>query len=173
MIAAAWKVGNFLGTAAGLQVSVAVVKANDRVGITDVDILRIRAWRIEGNAIRLLESTHEGLGLLRLAISANAAKDFDIAGMALGDENVSVRGSSHPSRLIQASGEELDLESRRRDGKGVRRTVDDSGPIDRRLSGKWSRQVLGRDVVRSSGLLIAIVGKGCLGLRSVVTLALC
>ena len=44
----------FLGRSARFQVAVAIAKANDAIGVGDVEILRLRAGRIKGDAERFL-----------------------------------------------------------------------------------------------------------------------
>jgi hypothetical protein len=117
--AAARKLGKpFLGPA-GLQVAVLVRETDDRVGVADVDVLRVRAAGIEGDA----EGQHQALGkdrnLLWLAVGGDAAKDPDYAGSALGQKDVAVGSGAQLARVVETRGVQLDLEARGRLGPGV------------------------------------------------------
>ena len=94
-----------LGLAGRLGVAVLVGEADDRVGVGDVDVRRVRARRVEGDAERLVEARGEDLGQLGLAVAVGVAEDLDPAGLALGDEDVAVGGGHDDAGVGQAGGE--------------------------------------------------------------------
>ena len=97
---------------ARLEVSDAIGEAHDAVRIANVDVLRIRSQRIEGDAERLVQAVHKYLRGLRRARLADAAHDQDFAGPATGDEEVAIRrGADHP-RIAEASCQAVDLKAR-------------------------------------------------------------
>ena len=62
-----------------------------RVGVADVDVLRLRPERVEGDPERSVQAGGEDLVDLGLAVAVGVAEDADAVGAALGQEQVAVR----------------------------------------------------------------------------------
>ena len=105
-----------LGGPARLQIAVAVGKAQHRIGVADIDELRIGSGRIEGDAERRVETRGEDRHYARLGAVAAGAQHADAARLALGDENVAVGRDADEARLFQLVGEQRDRDARRRFG---------------------------------------------------------
>ena len=99
-----------LGVARGLRVAVLVGEADDRVGVADVDVLRLRPRRIERDPEGPRQAGGEDLVHLGLAVAVGVAEDADAVGAALGDEEVAVGGADDDAGLVQPGGELGDLE---------------------------------------------------------------
>ena len=89
------------------QIAGAIGKADDAVGVRDIDVSRARPWRPKGDAEGLIKALGEGVECRRLARVA-AAQDADAAGLALGDEDVAARRHSDQARVVEAARQELD-----------------------------------------------------------------
>ena len=101
---AAGQVGQVFRGAAGGEVAVFVREADDAVGVADVDPGGIGSGGVEGDAEGLVEIGGKDRDLLRLAVGAYAAKDFDFAGLALGQEEVAVGGGADEAGIVEAGG---------------------------------------------------------------------
>ena len=88
-----------LSRPARLQIAAGVGEADHRVGVGDVDPLRIDQ-RIEGDPERPVQTLGEGLHLRGLASPVRGAQHDDAARLALGDEDVAIgRNPKQPRRL--------------------------------------------------------------------------
>ena len=93
------------------QIAILIGEAHDAVGVAHVDPGGVRPEGIKGDAEGLVQALGEDRDLGRLAIRANAAEDLDLAGLALGQEEVAVgRGADQP-RIVQAGGIKLHFEA--------------------------------------------------------------
>ena len=111
LVAAGDVLDDRLGAPAGLGVAVLVGEADDRVGVADVDVLRLRPRRIERDPERAAQAGGEDLVDLGLAVAVGVAQDVDAVGAALGDEEVAVGGADDDAGLARAGGELGDLET--------------------------------------------------------------
>ena len=139
LVAAGDVLDDRLGLARGLRVAVLVGEADDRVGVADVDVLRLGPGRVEGDPERPVQAGGEDLVDLGLAVAVGVAEDADAVGAALGDEQVAVRGADDDAGLCQPGGELRHLEALGRLGPGP------FGPRDD------AREVLGRGRVVGRG----------------------
>ena len=106
-----------LGISLGLGLAVLVSEPDDRVGIADIDVRRLRPARIERDPEWPAESAGKDADQLGLSIPVGVAQHLDASGHALGDEDVAI-GSGHDlSWVLQAVGEFGDLEALRRRGQ--------------------------------------------------------
>ena len=133
---AAGKFGERLHGAAGDKIAVAVIEADDFVGVADVDELRIGAAGIEGDAEGLVKAGGEDGGFFGLAVGADAAEDLDFAGLAFGEEDVAVGSGAEEARVVEAGGIELHLKAFGRDRPGVVGTRNDVGAVVDGLLGR-------------------------------------
>ena len=83
---------------------------------------------------------------LRLAVGADAAEDLDLAGFALGEEQIAVGREAQQARIVEAGGVELHLEALGRDGPGVGGARNHVGAVVDGLIGTRARA--GRRAVR-------------------------
>ena len=100
-------------------------KRTTAVGVADVEPLRIRPERIEGDAEGLREPGGVDADFFGLAAGVDAAEDADLAGIrlavdfAVGDKQVSVGSEADEAGFVHAGSVLLDLETRRGFGPGV------------------------------------------------------
>ena len=127
--AAARQLSDRLGRATRLDVAAAIREANDRVGVADVEPLRVAHRRIEGEPERFVQPGGEPFGHHGASVRADAAKNPNFADGALGDEQVAVRRRADEARVGEPAGVELDPESRRRLRPGVAWTGHHLGPV--------------------------------------------
>src|SRR6202008_4662556 len=88
-------------------------EAHHGIGVAHVDPLRIWAWRIEVDAEGPVQAAGESRGEFGLAVSAHATKDFNVARLAFGDEEVAVGRGANQARFIEVGGVKLNFESLR------------------------------------------------------------
>ncbi len=157
---AAGQVGELFHGAARLQVAVLVGEAHDAVGVADVNPLRIGSEGIKRDAEGLMQAGGEDGDLLRLAVRADAAKDLDLAGFALGQKQVAVGRDANEARIVEAGGVEVHLEALGRNGPRVGGTGNDVGAVVDGLIGRGRGQVGDGDVAADAGRLVRRVGKG-------------
>ena len=74
LVAAGDVLDDRLGGPGGLGVAVLVGEADDRVGVADVNVIRLRPGRIEGDPERALQSGGEDLVHLGLAVAVGVAQ---------------------------------------------------------------------------------------------------
>ena len=99
-------------SASRLEVAIAIRKAHHRVGVANVNPLRIWSWRVEGDAERHLKTGSKGFRLGCRTVFIHAAQDFDLAGITLRHEEVSIGSSADKAGPIRAGGIDFDFESR-------------------------------------------------------------
>ena len=106
-----------------------------------------------------MEAGGEDGGLLRLSIGGHAAEDLDVAGPHLRDEDVTIGRGADQARILESAGEEFDFEA----GQGLRpcilRAWDNVRTVARGLRGVRLREIVYRDLMDRSGLLIAEVNE--------------
>src|SRR5262249_268513 len=136
-----------------LEVAVLVYEPNYRISVRYVDPLRIRTWRIEGNAKRLSESTGKDLNLLRLAFGGDSAKYFQLSTAALSEEHIPVRRRAQQPGIVQSSRVLVDFESRGSLWPGIGRTIDQIGSVVHGLAGIRFRQIRQGNFVDHTGSL--------------------
>src|SRR6516225_8312727 len=115
-----------LGGTGGLQIAGSIGKADDRVGIRDIDKSRVRSGRPERDAKRPIETVGEGVDLWRSRV-ARRAQHANAAGSALRDKNVASRCNPEQTRVIEPAGEELNGKARRRLRPRAARASHDAG----------------------------------------------
>jgi len=92
--AAAGNAGQSFRCAASLQIAILVLESHDGIGVPNVDPTRIGAEGIKRNPEGLGQPGGEDLGLPRFAVTGHAAKDEDLAALAVGEKEIPVgRGS--------------------------------------------------------------------------------
>jgi hypothetical protein len=97
----AWEFGNdFFSGPRGYEISGLVGESDDRVGIADVDPLRVGEG-IERDAERKVEASGECGNLLGSAVGAYAAEDEDLVAVGVGEENVAVGRGAKEARLAE------------------------------------------------------------------------
>src|ERR1035438_6345625 len=69
------EVRDVLGRAARFQVAILVGETDDRIGVADVNPLRIGSRRIEGDAVGLFQSGSENLAFSWFASARDSAED--------------------------------------------------------------------------------------------------
>ncbi len=133
-----------LGSAAGLQVAVAIGIADHPVGLGDIDPLWGGPQRIEGDAERLIQAGGEDRALARPGGPGRGPQDADST--LHGDEHIAVgRGAQHP-RLLQAGVEHRHLQAGGHLGQGALGRRHDLGHAHAD-GGEGALQVGGGDVV--------------------------
>src|SRR5271165_2014600 len=110
--------------AGGLEIPRAVGKANDTVGVRDIDIARVRSRRPEGDAEGLVEVFSESVDLRRLG-AIRGAQYPDPSRATLGDKDVAARRHAHQARVVETAGEEVNGEAGWRFRPGIGRTLND------------------------------------------------
>ena len=113
------QIGELLHGTGGCEVAVMVREANDGVGVADVNPLWVGAERIKRDAERLMEIGGKDRHLLWFAISVDAAKHLDLAGLALSEEQIAVGRETDQARVLEIGGVELNLEALGRDRPGI------------------------------------------------------
>ncbi len=157
---AAGQVGDLLHGAASGEIAIAVGEAHDAVGVADIDPLRVGAEGIEGDAEGLVEIAGEDGGLFGIAVGVDAAKDFDFARSAFGEEEVAVGGEADEAGVVEIGGIELDLEAFGRDGPGVGGTGNDGGTVVDGLAGRGLGQVGDGEMAADAGGFVSRVSEG-------------
>ncbi len=163
----------------GVEVAIFVGEALDGGGVADVDVLRVGAGGIEGDAEGVVEASGEFLDGGGAAVGSDAAEDEDGAGAGVGQEEVAVGGSGDEARLGEraaaefhvlggvfalegrgvTAGVEGDAEARGGDGEGVDGAGDYVGPVVDGFRGVGCREVGGGDFVADAGVLLVPVGE--------------
>src|SRR6516225_11051674 len=110
----------------GLQIARPIRKADDRIGVRDIDVLRVRSGRPEGDAKRPIKTLGEGVNLRRTGGLASA-QHANAAGPALRDKDVATRRNPEQTRVIEPAGEELNGKARRRLRPRAARASHDAG----------------------------------------------
>ncbi len=96
-----------LGLAGGLEVSGFVGEALDGGRVADVDVLRVGAGGVEGDAEGVVEAGGEFFDGGRPAAGGDAAEDEDGAGTGVGDEKIAVGSGGDVARLGEGAVGEL------------------------------------------------------------------
>ena len=148
-----------LGGTARFQITVLIGEAHHRIGVADIDPLRIGARRIEVDPERPLQARGERGRLFRLAVGGDAAEHADFAQLAFRDEKITIRRSADKPRLIEAGCVQFDLESRGNFWPGVFRACHHLRAIASRCRCERSGQILKCDLASRAGLLKTVVGK--------------
>ncbi len=157
----AGKLGNdLLGLARCDQIAGLVGKADDGVGVADVDPLGIRSAGIEGDAEGKVEAVGEGRDRLRLAIRADAAQNPDLVAVRVRQEDVAVGRGAHQTRLAEALRIHLHLEAFGRDGPCTLGPRNHAGTVVDRLIGLRLGKVGHSDLAADAGMLLGVVGEG-------------
>src|SRR5207248_8735420 len=86
----AGKIGDLLRGATRFEFSILIGKANDRVGVPNVDPLRIGSDGIDRDPKRLVETCGKSLSAIGLAVFGDAPEDHDNAGFAFRQKQVAV-----------------------------------------------------------------------------------
>ncbi len=147
---------DFLRTAR-LQIAAAIGIANDRVRVADVDVRRIRARWIEGDAERPLETAREHVGGERHRI---AVERDDAPRLALRDEHVAVRRRANHARILESVGVHRDVIARQHLELRVKRPIDELRRIPGGARGARRRQIAEHDLVHDAGAFAAKVREG-------------
>src|SRR5215813_6331743 len=146
--ATAWQVRNHgLSGPARFEVAVLVGKPDHRVGIRHVHVLGLWTQRVERYAEGFMQSSGKNGGLLRLAVGGDAAKNLDLAGPALGEEQIAVRSGANQARILQARSVKLDFEALRRRRPGVLGALNHARLVQRGLGDEGLWQIRRRDFV--------------------------
>ena len=154
------RLGQIFRGAARLQIAILVGEAHDAVGVADVDVLGIGSQGIERDAEGLVQAFGEDGRLLRLAVGVDAAKDPDLAGLALGQEEVAVGRDAQQARIVETGGVELDLEALGRDGPGIGGARNHAWAVVDGLVGRGRGQVGDGEVAADAGRLVGRIGEG-------------
>ena len=108
---AAGKVGHdHLGRPGRMQGAVLVRESNDRTGVPDVEPFRVRPRGIERKTERLVEPPREDFARGGLTVGGAPTQNSNLSAIALGDEEVAVRGGDNLARSRQAGRIEFNLE---------------------------------------------------------------
>src|SRR5580658_7407620 len=78
-------------TTACLQIAILVRKAHDRISVADVNIFRIRPWRIKSNAKWPGKPGRKSPGCLGFPVGSDAAEHQYAPGPAFCQKQVSIR----------------------------------------------------------------------------------
>src|SRR5579872_4186601 len=105
------QVHDVLGRSVRFQIPIFVCEPDDRVGVSYVHPLGVVSRRIEGDAIRLVESGDINFFLPRVTRERDSAEDSDFSAAALRQENVAVGGGPDQPGIIKPRGELLHLKS--------------------------------------------------------------
>jgi hypothetical protein len=154
--AATRQISDVLLRSARFQVAIRIRKAQDRIRITHIDPLRVRAWGIKRYSEGLSEACGEGGDLLGLARAVDAAKDFDLSAPTLGKKDVSIGGRSKEAWVVEPIGVKLDFEARRRDRQSTLGPGHNIRPVIDRIRSIRSGEVGNADVMRGAGLFSGI-----------------
>ena len=106
-----------------------------------------------------MQSLGEDRGLLGLAACVHAAEDLDLAGFALGQEEVAVGRKANQPRVVEAGGVELHLEALGRDGPGIGGPGNNVGTVVDGLLGRGLGQVGHGQMTACTGRLVRGIGK--------------
>jgi hypothetical protein len=159
---AARQIGQVLSGTSRRQVAVFIGKADDAVGVADVDPGRVWTGGVKGDAEGLVQAVGEDRNLRSLAVRTHAAEDLDLAGLALGQKQIAIgRGANQP-RVIQASRIQLHLEACGRDGQHTGGPGNDLRPIVHGLLRSRRGQVGHCEVAADAGGLVSRVGESSL-----------
>ncbi len=145
-----------LGRAPGLQVAVAIGKADHPIGLGHIDPLRVGPRRVEGDAERLVQVGGEDRALGRMGHAARRAQDADP--VVFGDEDVAIRRGAQHVGLVQTLVEHRHLEAGRDLGQGAGRRRDRLGHAHANR-GEGRLQIGGRDVVADAGRVLLPVAE--------------
>ena len=132
---------NSLSRSARFQVAVPVREAHYRTRIRHVDVLRVGAKRIEGNAKGLRQTSRVYFHGPRLAIRAFAAQHADASRFAFRHEQIAIGRAPDEPRILQTRDVLGDGESRHSLRPGIRGPWDDMRAVVRRLRAIRLRQV--------------------------------
>ncbi len=158
-MAAVGQIRDVLRSAARLQVAVLVGNPHHRLFVPQINPLRVAPWRIKRNSVRPLETRGEGFHLFRRAVSSDSAKNLDVAGVALGDEEISVRRGRDPARIIKVTRVKLHGKARERFWPSILGTGHHFGTVISGLRRKRLRKILNRNLAHAARFFVAIIGK--------------
>ncbi len=96
-----------LGLAGGVEVAIFVGEALDGGGVADVDVLRVGAGGVEGDAEGVVEAGGEFFDGGGFAVGGDAAEDEDGAGAGVGEEEIAVGGGGDEAGLGEGAVGEL------------------------------------------------------------------
>src|SRR5258705_7648465 len=148
------QVGKVLCRSAGLQVAALIGEAYDRVGVSHIAPLRIRARRIKVDAEGVIQPAGKEGHLLGLAVAGDTAEDSNVTGLGLSHENVAVGSSANDPRTVESSGVLLHFEAVRNLRPRAFGTGHNLGAIAPRGSREGCGKVFQCKFANLSGLLI-------------------
>src|ERR1700679_1131714 len=93
---------NLLRFAGCDEVAGLVRKTYDRVRVSNVNPLGVRAAWIKSDAEGKVETISEGRNGLRLAVGPDAAQDPDLVAVRVGQEDIAIRRGAHQPWLLEA-----------------------------------------------------------------------
>src|SRR2546425_12056602 len=142
--------------------SILVWESHNRVGIPDINPLRIGPRRIEVDAERAVQALGENFRLFRLALRVYSTEDPNVARVAFGDEEIAVGRSSNQPRIIEPCRVLLHFEPRRDLRPGLLWTGHELRAVARRGRGERSGEVLQCDLSNLAGPVETVTGEGSL-----------
>ena len=148
-----------LRRAARLEIAALVREADDRVGVADVDPLRVRSERIERDPERPVEAHGEGRHGPRAAVGPASANHPHAARIALGDEQVAVRRRANQPGIVEAARVLGDDVAGHRFRQRPRRTSDQRRRVVHAARGPGRGEIRDRDLVDRAGDLPPEVGE--------------
>jgi hypothetical protein len=150
--------------AAGLQVASLVRESNDRIGVTDVDVRGLCAWRIKRDAERPIQPAREHFDFLRLAGGVEPSQHSDPVLSGFGDEEIAVWRRANNPRILEVflvvQRDRIARERLRHRAFGSRHHF---RVVLRRLRRKRRGQIRHRDLVHHARPLVAVIRERRLG----------
>ena len=108
-----------LRRSACLQVPIFIWKSDDRVGVSYVHPLRVVSRGIEGDAVRLIESSGEGFILFGLTLARDSAEHLDLPAAAFCQEKVAIGGSPQLDQSLRSSSDRFQVPCAGRKKRGL------------------------------------------------------
>ena len=136
---------NHLRFAARFEITVLIGEAQDSIRVGNVDVLRVRAGRIEGNPKRSVQARNKNLVHLRLACPPSSAQDANAPRNAFCKECVTIGSSANEARILKPAYEQFHLKAGRHLRPGAGASFYQLGSVINRACGIRLRQVRCRD----------------------------
>ena len=137
-----------------------VGETQNTVGLGDIDVMRLWAGRVEGDAERLVEAMGEGLDRSGMRRAIGGTHHADQSGRGLGQEHVAVRRDPQDPRVVESVGEQVDPKPRRCRGNPVGGAIHDARGIAGRAGRERRRQVGLGDAVADAGRVTTPIPEG-------------
>jgi hypothetical protein len=157
--------GEFLRWSARFEIATTIGKANNAIGIRDVQKLRVVAGWIKSDPDRFVQPAFcKNFVHIRLAIAVRVAQHLDLIGATLYNEDVAIRCAEEESRIAKSRGVQFDFEPRRNFGLRVSWPVYNVRPINcESIRTRW-RQILDHDFAPDARRIACpIAHRGCAG----------